>query len=67
MSDTVADFDQVDSKVRSLGMPMPELIEYFRTKCRACGHHRIMHDAEGVCGGVMNKPCMSGCDMFEPE
>lgn len=60
-------FERTDLRVRSLGIPMDELIGYFRTKCRACGHHRIMHDSDGACTGVMNKPCMSGCDSFVPE
>lgn len=63
----MSDFEQTDRLVKSLEIPMPDLIEYFKTKCRECGHHRIMHDALGVCGGVMNKPCMSGCDRFVPE
>jgi len=61
------DFEQIDSRVKSLDVPMGDLIEYFKTKCRVCGHHRIMHDAQGACGGVMNKPCMSGCDKFVHE
>ena len=60
-------FEPTDSRIRSSGIPMSDLIEYFKTKCRDCGHHRVMHDAEGACGGVMNKPCMSGCDRFVPE
>jgi len=26
-----------------------------------------MHDEFGKCEGVMNKPCNSGCDKFNPE
>ncbi len=63
----MAEFSQIDERIRSLDVPMSELIEYFRTKCTECGHHRIMHDEQGACGGVMNKPCMSGCDKFYPE
>jgi len=40
---------------------------YFRGKCRICGHQRIAHDEFGKCDGVMNKPCTSGCDCFNPE
>ena len=60
-------FEQIDSKVKSLDIPMDDLIQYFKIKCKSCGHHRIMHDASGVCGGVMNKPCTLGCDAFIPE
>ncbi len=60
-------FEQTGARIASSGMPMGEMILYFRTKCRTCGHHRIMHDAAGACEGVMNKPCMSGCDGFVEE
>lgn len=60
-------FEKMDSRIRSSGIPLEDIISYFRVKCRACGHHRIMHDEKGMCGGVMNKPCGSGCDMFDPE
>lgn len=60
-------FEEMDSRIKALDIPMKHLISYFRTKCKSCGHHRIMHDDAGVCGGVMNKPCNSGCDCFNPE
>ena len=60
-------FERMDAAVRGSGVGMRDLIAYFRTKCRGCGHHRIMHDESGACEGVMNKPCMSGCDGFVPE
>jgi len=46
---------------------LEDLISHFREKCSVCGHHRIMHDSIGKCEGVMNKPCTSGCDSFNPE
>ncbi|RNJ77228.1 MAG: hypothetical protein D9C04_06340 [Nitrosopumilus sp. B06] len=57
----------MESQIRDSGIPLGDLIAHFKIKCRICGHHRIMHDADGACGGVMNKPCGSGCDEFEPE
>ena len=64
---TVAVAGDTESRIRDSGIPLGELIAHFRIKCRACGHHRIMHDDAGKCEGVMNKPCTSGCDSFEPE
>lgn len=58
---------QTQSKIDGAGIPLEELILHFREKCKVCGHHRIMHSASGGCEGVMNKPCMSGCDSFEAE
>ena len=55
------------SKIDGSSIPMPELISHFRERCKMCGHHRIMHDASGYCEGVMNKPCNSGCESFDPE
>ena len=57
----------LESRIAGAGVSAEELISHFREKCRTCGHHRIMHDARGKCEGVMNKPCMSGCDLFEAE
>lgn len=56
-----------DFDITSTGIPLSDLIAYFREKCTICGHHRIMHDEFGKCEGVMNKPCMSGCDNFSKE
>ncbi len=63
----LSDFEQTDRRIKSMGIPMSDLITYFKTRCMTCGHHRIMHDDMGACDGVMNKPCMSGCDKFIPE
>lgn len=57
----------IESKIQQSEISTAELIQHFREKCKICGHHRIMHDAEGKCEGVMNKPCTSGCDKFEAE
>jgi hypothetical protein len=57
----------IQSKIRDSGISLAELIAHFREKCKICGHHRIMHNELGVCEGVMNKPCNSGCDSFEAE
>ena len=59
--------EEVESKIRESGISAAELIGHFREKCKVCGHHRIMHNELGVCEGVMNKPCSSGCDAFVPE
>jgi hypothetical protein len=56
-----------ESKIQESSISVVELISHFREKCKICGHHRIMHNELGVCEGVMNKPCNSGCDSFEPE
>ncbi|WP_420545091.1 hypothetical protein [Nitrosopumilus sp.] len=56
-----------ESKISESGIPLAELIAHFREKCKVCGHHRIMHNDLGSCEGVMNKPCSSGCDHFDPE
>lgn len=56
-----------DSKIDNSDLSKKELILYFREKCQICGHHRIMHNEEGKCEGVMNKPCNSGCDSFIAE
>ena len=56
-----------ESKIQESGIPPAELIAHFREKCKICGHHRIMHNELGTCEGVMNKPCNSGCDGFDPE
>ena len=58
---------ETESKIHAAKIPLAELVSHFREKCRVCGHHRIMHDELGKCDGVMNKPCMSGCDAFEAE
>ncbi len=58
---------QTENKIKDSDITISELIKYFREKCRICGHHRIMHDELGKCEGVMNKPCNSGCDTFNPE
>ncbi len=57
----------IESKLRFADIALSDIIAHFRIKCKTCGHHRIMHDAKGVCEGVMNKPCMSGCDSFIAE
>ena len=59
--------DGVAAKIQDSGIAVPDLISHFRERCRKCGHHRIMHDANGYCEGVMNKPCNSGCETFEAE
>ena len=59
--------NNTESKIRESGIPPAEIISHFREKCKLCGHHRIMHDEHGICEGVMNKPCTSGCDGFVPE
>lgn len=56
-----------ESKIHQSGLETKELITYFREKCKICGHHRIMHDEKGICEGVMNKPCNSGCEGFVVE
>lgn len=58
---------QIEDKIIESGLTIKDLIKYFREKCLFCGHHRIMHDELGKCEGVMNKPCNSGCDKFNPE
>jgi hypothetical protein len=58
---------ETESKIQKSQLSNLELIEHFREKCKICGHHRIMHNALGKCEGVMNKPCNSGCDLFESE
>ena len=57
---------EIESKISQSGIPFSLLEEYFRIKCRVCGHQRIAHTAFGNCNGVMNKPCSSGCDKFSP-
>lgn len=59
--------DTIQSKIEDSGISTAELIAHFREKCKICGHHRIMHNESGVCEGVMNKPCNSGCDSYESE
>ncbi len=56
-----------EKKIQKSEISTVELISHFREKCKICGHHRIMHDENGKCEGVMNKPCNSGCDSFESE
>jgi len=58
---------ETESKIRASKISIVELISHFREKCKICGHHRIMHNDLGACEGVMNKPCTSGCDAFDPE
>ena len=58
---------EIESKIQESSISVIELISHFREKCKICGHHRIMHNELGVCEGVMNKPCTSGCDSFESE
>lgn len=58
---------ETESKIQKSALTTSELISHFREKCKTCGHHRIMHNDLGVCEGVMNKPCTSGCDVFDPE
>jgi len=57
----------LDARIAKLDISMNELTAYFRAKCSNCGHQRIVHDEFGKCEGVMNKPCSSGCDAFDPE
>ena len=57
----------LEEKIKKLGIPLGNIIFYFREKCKNCGHQRIAHNELGKCEGVMNKPCGSGCDMFIPE
>jgi hypothetical protein len=59
--------ETTQSKIDNSGISTAELISHFREKCKICGHHRIMHNELGVCEGVMNKPCNSGCDSYESE
>ncbi|MBS3925806.1 MAG: hypothetical protein KGZ34_03840 [Nitrosarchaeum sp.] len=59
--------DNISSKIASLDVPYSKIIEYFRMKCRICGHQRIAHNELEKCEGVMNKPCTSGCDKFISE
>jgi hypothetical protein len=58
---------ETESKIQASKISVVELISHFREKCKICGHHRIMHNDLGACEGVMNKPCTSGCDAFDPE
>jgi len=58
---------ETELKIQESEITTIELISHFREKCKICAHHRIMHNDLGVCEGVMNKPCTSGCDAFEPE
>ncbi|MDH3825161.1 MAG: hypothetical protein OES14_05160 [Nitrosopumilus sp.] len=58
---------KTDNKIQESDLSLSELIQFFREKCKVCAHHRIMHDEFGKCEGVMNKPCSSGCDNFNPE
>lgn len=57
----------LDAKIAKLDISIGEFISFFRRKCSVCGHQRIMHDEIGKCEGVMNKPCNSGCDKYNPE
>jgi len=59
--------ETVSSQIKDSEIALHDLIAHFREKCKICGHHRIMHNELGVCEGVMNKPCNSGCDAFESE
>lgn len=58
---------ETELKIQESEITTIELISHFREKCKICAHHRIMHNDLGVCEGVMNKPCTSGCDAFDPE
>jgi hypothetical protein len=58
---------QLHARITKSGILIKELIAFFRGKCSNCGHQRIMHNEYGKCEGVMNKPCNSGCDNFNPE
>lgn len=64
MSKTNSD---LHTRITGLDISMADLIQYFREKCKYCGHQRIAHDELGKCDGVMNKPCSSGCDYFVLE
>jgi len=55
------------TRIAKSDIPIRDLIAYFRGKCKKCSHQRIAHDDFGKCEGVMNKPCTSGCDNFDPE
>jgi len=59
--------DSISSRIATSGIPYKQIIEYFRIKCRICGHQRVAHNEVGKCEGVMNKPCTSGCDKFISE
>ncbi|HJM79975.1 MAG TPA: hypothetical protein QF656_05525 [Nitrosopumilus sp.] len=59
--------NEIESKIKESDLTITELIFHFREKCKLCGHHRIMHNELGKCEGVMNKPCMSGCEKFTAE
>ena len=58
---------EIELNIEKSNIPLAEIISHFREKCKICGHHRIMHNELNVCEGVMNKPCTSGCDGFDPE
>ena len=58
---------ETEQKINESDILLKDLISHFREKCKICGHHRIMHNEIGKCEGVMNKPCNSGCDSFDPE
>ncbi|MFQ5440588.1 MAG: hypothetical protein ACE5DL_03895 [Nitrosopumilaceae archaeon] len=58
---------KTQNEINESKLELEDLIVHFREKCKVCGHHRIMHDSSGKCEGVMNKPCNSGCDEFDPE
>ena len=58
---------ETEQKITKSNISLTELVSHFREKCKICGHHRIMHNEIGKCEGVMNKPCNSGCDSFDPE
>ncbi len=62
-----SDYLSLGARIAKLNISMTELTAYFRVKCSNCGHQRIVHDEFGKCEGVMNKPCSSGCDVFDPE
>ncbi len=62
-----SNYISLHNKISKLDISMSDLTEYFRVKCSNCGHQRITHDELGKCDGVMNKPCNSGCDKFNPE
>ena len=58
---------EIESQIDESRISTADIITHFREKCKLCGHHRIMHNELGICEGVMNKPCNSGCDKFDPE
>ena len=60
-------YSSLHTRIAKLDVSMNELTAYFRGKCSNCGHQRITHDEFGKCEVVMNKPCSSGCDNFNPE